>query len=92
MYRSSDAPPSKRHKAYLIEDTTSGEERSEESRSQHKDHWTYEADVEKHDEKAGDEDDGRSVAESMEGAEGDDEFALLVSVLNRKKKALELFR
>lgn len=75
---SSDAPPSKRHKAYLIEDTTSGEERSEESRSQHKDHWTYEADVEKHDEKAGDEDDGRSVAESMEGAEGDDEFALLL--------------
>lgn len=85
MYRSSDAPPSKRHKTYLVEDTKPGQEGSGESQSRHKDYGMYEADVEKDTEKAGDENDGRS-AERMEGTEGDDEFALLVSILSRRKE------
>lgn len=74
---SSDAPPSKRHKTYLVEDTKPGQEGSGESQSRHKDYGMYEADVEKDTEKAGDENGGRS-AERMDGTEGDDEFALLL--------------
>lgn len=45
----------------------------------------YEPDFEKDDEKSGDEDHGRGVVESTEGTDGDDEFALLVRILDRSK-------
>lgn len=86
MYRLSDAPPSKRHKAHLVEYTKPGEEGSGEDRSRHKDHGMYEPDFEKDDEKSGDEDHGRGVVGGMEGTDGDDEFALLVRILDRRKK------